>query len=291
MASGPKRPSRAPAGSAARKPAAKKPAPRKPAAKKPATKKPAPTKAAAKPAARDRSLEATRKAFARRQRARRWLTWRYLLVGALVLGLVGFGTYAVYFSPWLRTEGVQVTGTRLLGPAQVRAAAEVPIDGPLARVDLEAIERRVESMAAVKDVDVTRKWPHDVLIKVTERTPIAVLELGGRRLALDEAGTAFTVPARVRDGLPRVRVGANADRDALQEGASVIAALPDDVARMVDYLEIRTVDEIVLHLRGGRLVQWGSADRSDDKARVLLALLTRDARVYDVSVPGAPTTR
>lgn len=241
--------------------------------------------------AADRSLDRTRRAFARRQRARRWLTWRYVLLAVLVVALAGFATYAIYFSPWLRTESVRVEGTSLVSRAQVLATAKVPVGEALMSVDITAVERRVESLAAVKDVDVTRSWPHSVSIKVTERVPVAVLELGGRRLALDAAGTAFTAPARVRAGLPRMRVGATADRDALQEGASVITALAPDVARMVDYLEVRTIDEIVLHLRGGRLVRWGSAEQSSDKARVLLALLTRDARVYDVSVPGAPTTR
>lgn len=241
--------------------------------------------------AADRSLDRTRRAFARRQRARRWLTWRYVLLAVLVVALAGFATYAIYFSPWLRTESVRVEGTSLVSREQVLATAKVPVGEALMSVDITAVERRVESLAAVKDVDVTRSWPHSVSIKVTERVPVAVLELGGRRLALDAAGTAFTAPARVRAGLPRMRVGATADRDALQEGASVITALAPDVARMVDYLEVRTIDEIVLHLRGGRLVRWGSAEQSSDKARVLLALLTRDARVYDVSVPGAPTTR
>ncbi|WP_370287522.1 cell division protein FtsQ/DivIB [Nocardioides sp.] len=242
-------------------------------------------------AAADRSLDRTRRAFARRQRARRWLTWRYVLAAVLVVALAGFATYAVYFSPWLRTESVRVEGTSLVPRDQVLATAKVPVGEALMSVDITSVERRVESLAAVKDVDVTRSWPHSISIKVTERVPVAVLELGGRRLALDAAGTAFTAPSRAREGLPRMRVGATADRDALQEGASVITALAPDVARMVDYLEVRTIDEIVLHLRGGRLVRWGSAEQSSDKARVLLALLTRDARVYDVSVPGAPTTR
>ena len=67
---------------------------------------------------------------------------------------------------------------------------------------------------------------------------------------------------------------------------------PDlEVVELVDYVAVRTVDEITLHLRDGRLVRWGSADQSEEKAAVLLALLDRKAQTYDVSVPGAPTTR
>lgn len=237
--------------------------------------------------ARDR----TRRAFARRQRARRWLTWRYVVAGVAAAALVGLGVYALYFSSWLRTEGVELIGNDLLTDSQVQAAAEVPTGGPLARVDVSAIERRVESLAAVESADVSRKWPHDVRIEIVERKPVAVLDLGDRVVALDADGTAFSAPPRARQGLPLVKVRPGADKDALREGAAVVAVLDAAVVDLVDFVEVRTVDEIRLQLRDGREVRWGSADQSEDKAKVLLALLDRKARMYDVSVPGAPTTR
>ena len=51
------------------------------------------------------------------------------------------------------------------------------------------------------------------------------------------------------------------------------------------------MDRISLVLRDGRVVVWGSAEQSEDKAAVLAALLrARDAQRYDVSVPGQPVT-
>jgi len=77
---------------------------------------------------------------------------------------------------------------------------------------------------------------------------------------------------------------------ALREAAQVVSVLPDEVALTVDHVEVETVDQITLELRDGRLVRWGSADSSTRKGEVLLALLSRRAQVYDVSVPGQPTT-
>ncbi|WP_418059415.1 cell division protein FtsQ/DivIB [Pimelobacter simplex] len=237
------------------------------------------------------TLERTRKAFARRQRARRWLTWRYLLAAFVVVGAIGFGVYALYFSSWLRTEGVDLVGNAQLSDKQVLAVADVPTGGPLATVDLQAIELRVKALATVKSVDVSRKWPHQVRIVVVERTPIAVLDRGDRLTNLDAGGVAFGHLAKAPAGLPRVKIGPGASGDALVEGAHVVAALDPQVTELVDFVEVQTVDEILLHLRDGRLVRWGSADQADDKASVLLELLDRKAQVYDVSVPGAPTTR
>ncbi|WP_408899149.1 cell division protein FtsQ/DivIB [Nocardioides sp. R1-1] len=232
-----------------------------------------------------------RRAFARRQRARRWLTWRYVLAAVLLVGAVCFGVYAVYFSSWLRAEGVQVVGNAQLSEKQVLATADVPLGGPLASVDLRAVEVRLKSLATVRSVDVSRTWPHDVRIEIVERTPVAVLDRGDRLTNLDASGVAFGRLAKAPAGLPRVKVGPGADEDALAEGAAVVVALDPAVAELVDFVEVRTVDEIDLHLRDGRLVRWGSAEQAEDKARVILELLNVDAKVYDVSVPGAPTTR
>ena len=66
----------------------------------------------------------------------------------------------------------------------------------------------------------------------------------------------------------------------------------------MDHVAVETVDEISLVLRDGREVVWGSASESEEKARVLTGLLaqkpdgdTPPPSVFDVSVPGLPTTK
>ncbi len=151
--------------------------------------------------------------------------------------------------------------------------------------------RRVASLAEVKDVDVTRAWPDGVRIEVEERTPVAVVELAGRLRGLDADGVVFRDYKTVPKGMPRVRPTTAAGTDALREAATVVAALPDDLASRVDHVEVETIDQITLVLRDGREVVWGSADESTLKAQVIDRLLAEKGTVYDVSVPGSPTVR
>lgn len=232
-----------------------------------------------------------RRRFLRRQWRRRWLRWRPVLAAVLLLTvLVGTG-WLVFFSQVLAVQSVQIRGTGVLTPAQVRSAADVPIGRPLARVDLEAIADRVRTLAPVQDVEVHRIWPDRIGIEVTERTTVAVVEVGGRIRGMDATGVLFrdyrTAPAAV----PMVRADLSVATDALAEAATVAASLPAQLARRVDHIEVATIDEITLHLRDNRVVRWGSAERSAVKARVLSALLSRPGRTYDVSVPGQPTVR
>jgi cell division protein FtsQ len=230
-----------------------------------------------------------RKRFARRQWARRWLTWRYIVAVVGVFALLGGGVYLVFFSDTLSVQGVEVSGTQTLTDERVREVADVPTGGPLATIDLDRIAYRVQALAVVKSVEVTRQWPHDVLIEIVERQPVAVVEIAGELHSLDAEGVVFGTYKRAPEGLPRVRADIGVEVDALAEGAAVVAALPDDLAAKVDHAEVLSVDRITLTLRDGREVIWGSAEESEEKARVLGAMLRHDGQVYDVSVPSRPS--
>jgi cell division protein FtsQ len=242
----------------------------------------------------EKTVRIARKRFTRRQWARRWLAWRRIVVGVLLLGLVGAGTWLVFFSSVLAVAGVQVEGTKLVSPSAVRRAAAVPLGSPLATADLDAVTARVQRLVAVKSVDVSRAWPDQVRIDVTERRAVAVVEPrdgSGQLRGIDATGVDFRGYRTRPKGLPVLRGDAGTDTDALAEAATVAGSLPPALAAKVAYVEVRTVDHISLELRSGPTVLWGSAADSVNKARVLGVLLGQHARYYDVSVPGQPVIR
>ncbi len=239
----------------------------------------------------ERTALRSRKRFTRRQWRRRWLAWRYVVASILLLALVAGSIWLVYFSTVLTVKRVDVEGETSLTRAQILAQANVPEGEQLARLDIDAIANRLRSVAAIRTVDVSRKWPDAVRIIVEERVAIAVIDIGGRLRGLDADGVVFNEYAKPPPGLPRVSSTTQTTPEALKEAATVIAALPQRLRRLVDHVEVLTVDQITLVLRDGRTVVWGSSDDSRQKAEVLLALLDQPAQIYDVSVPSQPTTR
>jgi cell division protein FtsQ len=233
----------------------------------------------------------TQKQFARRRFRARLRRSRPLLYGALVVVGVLVGTWLVYFSSAVAVRGVQVTGNSSIAAARIERLAQAPVGRPLARVDLAAIQARVEALPAVGSAEVSRSWPHTIKIAITERVPVAVVDRGAGLQAIDASGVLFGHYAHRPASLPLVKTAPDVKADALAEVAKVVAALRPDIAAKVEHVDVETVDKISLSMTGGVDVVWGSAAGSVDKAKVLAILLKQKVHQIDVSVPGRPTTR
>lgn len=222
-----------------------------------------------------------------------------LLVLALAMTLVGFGSWVLYGSPWLRVENVSVTGTRVLSHADVTRAAAVPLGDPLVGVDKSAVQHRVRAaLPRVRDVVAERSWPHGISLTVTERRPALAAESAGKYVEVDARGVRFATVGKQPKGVPllvlepRKRASEryfSATR-LRQQAARVAASLPPDVHRATRLVRVRSYDDITVELTGDRTVRWGSAERGKAKATALTALLkaAEDATHFDVTAPSAP---
>ncbi|MDX6220211.1 MAG: cell division protein FtsQ, partial [Frankiales bacterium] len=61
--------------------------------------------------------------------------------------------------------------------------------------------------------------------------------------------------------------------------------------RVVWVVRASSPQQVSLVLSGNRVVIWGSADQSSQKAAAALALLKMPGRTYDVSSPSVVTRR
>ncbi|MFE1173686.1 cell division protein FtsQ/DivIB [Streptomyces sp. NPDC058773] len=220
-----------------------------------------------------------------------------ILVTAVLLG--AFGVWVLYASNWLRLERVRTTGTKVLTPHDVIAAADAPMNAPLVSVDTDALARRLRArLPRIKAVDVERSWPHTIGLKVTERVPELLVPSGGKFIEVDAAGVRFAAVRTAPKGVPLLEMSASDSPslrrfgiDRLRRAAVEVARdVPAAVHKDVRKVRVRSYDAISLELAGGRTVAWGSREQGAEKAKVLTALLkaARDARHFDISVPSAP---
>lgn len=217
----------------------------------------------------------------RGRRRRRRL--RALLVG---LGVIAAGAIAwiLFFSSILAVSSVRVVGAEGAQADQVLAAAGVPIGTPMVRLDTSAAQAGVVGLPWVAGVEVRRGWPNEVVLAVTVRQPIAAL--AGTTSAVDAGGAVFDAVGPLPKELPTVW----ADGVGLQTAMGVLSTLPADIAAKVVSISATTRDNVVLSLKAGAVVRWGSVEQPQFKAEVLRALLRHNRDIYDVTAPELPTT-
>ncbi|MDH6519688.1 cell division protein FtsQ [Streptomyces sp. SAI-135] len=251
----------------------------------------------------ERQQESSGPPPARRLRVRRL---RMIIILAVALALLSAGAvWLLYGSQWLRVERVSVSGTLVLTPEQVREAADVPVGAPLISVETDAIEARLRrKLPRIDSVDVGRSWPHGIDLKVTERTPVLLVQKGGNFVEVDDEGVRFATVSEAPKGVPALELALSrpdsraaslrrfGEGRLVREAVQVAGDIPVDVARATRSVKVRSYDDISLELRGGRTVVWGSSEKGAAKARTLTALMKAapDARYFDVSVPTAPAS-
>lgn len=247
------------------------------------------------PAASTRTEPADELSRARR-RARSRDRWRRAGIAVLAVALLSGLTWVVGYSDLLAVQQVRLDGVDGDLAQDVLQAAQAPVGQPLARVDTDAVADRAGSVADVAAVVVSRSWPDTLVLTVTLREPVANLPRDGTWRVVDADGVVFgDLDGPIGDLPVLVSLEADADDDTAAQrrvaGVSVAAALPREMLRTVERVEVSSQADVRLVLRDGRIVIWGSAEQPERKTEVLEVLLDTPATAYDVSVPDRPTLR
>lgn len=239
--------------------------------------------------------------FAERSAMRRRLTWRRIGLSAAGVLVVGALAWLLLLSPVLALDldEVELLGQGTVVDAAAVAAVVQPHDGtPLPRLDTVALRRSLLDVPGVRAAEVARVWPHGLRITVVSREPVAAVPQGrdeGYAL-LDvegvQVGRSDTPPV----GLPVVSVPLDDEgARSLTAVLTVLQQLPPELVAEIATMSATSQDTVTFVLHSGATVEWGSADQTALKVRVLATLraapASQWASVFDVSAPTLPITR
>jgi cell division protein FtsQ len=227
--------------------------------------------------------------------------WRTAFFAVGVVGLViGIG-WALLGSKLLVVRSVVITGTHLVSPSQVRAAADIPPKLPMIRVDTQAAARRVEGITQVQSATVRKSWPDRIVITVRERTPALAVTVpattaGTAGYDLIDPDGVVVRSVKVRPAsLPVYQTtaapGSLRGNPAVAATVAVLRELPASVAGSVAAVAAANAQDVKLGLSDGVTIVWGNTSRAKEKAAELAILMRTHARYYDVSAPGTAVTR
>lgn len=252
-----------------------------------------------------RAEERSRKERAPLTRARKLLYTASALAIIAVLYVV-----LVFFSPLLATEKITVHGASLLETTQVEQKLE-PLRGvPLTRIDEKKVRELIGQDNVIRSVQVESRPPHELVVTLKERTAVAVVKQGDTYHTVDSDGVSLLESATQPDtSVPLVRFSGDDPQTSAEFRtiSTALSAMPSELLAQVKEAGATSTSSITLTLRDNTTVQWGTAEESELKAKVLLSLRqaiakraqeensseaqTQKVTVYDVSAPRVPVTR
>ena len=236
---------------------------------------------------------------------------RKLLYTASVLAIIAvLYVVLVFFSPLLATQKITVRGTSLLETTQVEQKLG-PLRGvPLTRIDEKKVRELIGQDNLLRSVQVESRPPHELVVTLKERTAVAVVKQGDTYHTVDSDGVSLLESATEPDtSVPLVRFSGDDPKtsDEFRTISTVLSAMPSELLVQVKEAGATSTSSITITLRDNTTVQWGTAEESELKAKVLLSLRQAIAKraqeeksseaqmqnvtIYDVSAPRVPVTR
>ncbi len=221
------------------------------------------------------------------------LPLRPLLVLAAFAVLLGGGWLWLRDSALVRVSHVEVRGLSLSEAPQVRRALEsAAADMTTLHVRRADLDAAVESFPSVAGLRLKTEFPHGLTIEVTEREPVAEVDLAGDVVPVGAGGRLMrgVEPARKLPVLRATRIapgGRLTDPQALA-AVGVLAAAPAPLRRKVARVWSGPKG-LTLDLRAGPQLFFGTRSRAGAKwmatARVLAEPSAAGAVYLDVRVP------
>jgi len=154
-----------------------------------------------------------------------------IAVGFVALGWFGYGF--VTSSPRFAIASIEIRQTGARVPVEaIRAALPIHVGDNTFRADFEAARAAVAQNPWIASVEIERVIPHTVIVKVTERTPVAVVAFDSELYLVEANGHAFKrATSDESAGLPIVTGLA---RDAYRGAPELVAEQIRDALAALD---------------------------------------------------------
>ncbi len=223
----------------------------------------------------------------------------HTLALVLLLVLIGwFGWLWYRSSSFVKVEHVTVTG--LSGPdiPQIRGAlTAAALQMTTLNVDIQKLEAAVSEYSYVRTLTVTGMGAHGVVINVAEQVPVAYVETGGRRQAVDAYGALLPSTTTVYGALPVVPVtslsaGSTVAAPGARAAIAVLAAAPYALLAHIASATSSSAHGVIVQLRNGPQLYFGPSTQLAQKWDAAVAVLQNKESVgasyIDVSDPQRP---
>ena len=206
-----------------------------------------------------------------------------------------------YFLGWssiFSVKKVEIAGAPTTAvQAEIENRSQIEVGQQLARVNPQSVARRIEKLAWVKDVAISRNWLTGVVaIEISPREPLAFFnsdQVPGQ--TIDEEGELFSLPGYTNPDL--ALISAKSPDSALKAN-ELFTALPEKFRRSITLMMATSTNTFTLNstLEGRDIrIRWGDSQDMALKISVINSLLklpeNKKIKLIDVVAPYAPIVK
>jgi cell division septal protein FtsQ len=220
------------------------------------------------------------------------------LPSAIIFVIVGALAYLLGWSSIFTVTSVEISGAPTAAiQVEIEKKSQIEIGQQLARVNPQAVARKVEKSPWIKDVAISRDWLSGLVrIEVNPRQPLAFFnsdQVPGQ--TIDEEGRLFSLPGYTNPDL--ALISAKSPESAL-EANELFTQLPKNFRAQITSMTATSSNTFTLNsvIEGREIrIRWGDSQDMAIKISVINKLLklpeNKRITLIDVVAPYAPIVK
>ncbi|HZD59970.1 MAG TPA: FtsQ-type POTRA domain-containing protein, partial [Anaerolineae bacterium] len=212
---------------------------------------------------------------------------RQLAVAAAILLFILIGGFQLYKSGLFNITRIDVSGNKFVPSATIKQACDISKNSNLLTVSTSDIGKRLRKNPWIKDVTIKRRLIGTLIVEVKERTPIALVSLGGKFYLIDDDlfvlaerqyadGTG--IPTITDLAVDKITVGDRAVNDSLANAIRCLKSMDPSFRKTITLLAASSVDKLSLYNKDDVEILYGEAKQAEKKNKVLQTILEEQGR-------------
>lgn len=217
---------------------------------------------------------------------------------AILVALLIVLAYFLGWSSLFSVKKIEITGAPTTKvQAEIEQKSQIEAGQQLARVNPQSVARRIEKLAWVKDVSISRDWLSGVVaIEISPRQPLAFFnsdQVPGQ--TIDEEGQLFSLPGYSNSDLALISAK---NPDSALKANELFTELPENFRKNITSMIATSTNTFTLNstLEGRDIrIRWGDNQDMALKISVINSLLklpeNKEIKLIDVVAPHAPIVK
>ena len=243
--------------------------------------------------------------------ARRPISW-YLTWAVLSAVIISILTGFMLSLPIWQISSVKVAGNNYFPEAKIKSIAKIPEGERIFHVDIDEVKARFSNVIQIKEIKIKRKLPSTIVIDIKERTPYAIVVIGGTTSLVDEDGYIIAgknlSSSIYRLDISKYPVIRGVNKKNLEKGIRLdqkdrtfVRAALEMLSKFIDIsaiqIEVGDREDIVIYIEDILKVKIGAPSDIERKIKIIKAM--RDSvqgkwtkiSYIDVRVPDSPVIK